>query len=262
MDIILKINRGLSYQKMKRDERIIKTILKYLIKEYYNYDMNILNLKYIYLLLFTPLPTTLILKNFLYYGNKTIPSFYKNTIPFTMPIIYNNSIELNISNLYYYEITIIEKPEHLTIGIGSLDITQTKIGKVNSVGYNLLEGELLYNRLSISSILPVCNVGDTIGMGFMYIDIYKYQPLFTLNGKLINTKIEDITIYSTLTPIIDCNDLNKINVNLHNKEYMFNLKNYLNNNITFCTQNFFLDNIDKMNNENEQFIDLILYIIK
>lgn len=251
MNTILKINKGISYQTYKnlnddygKDENMIKIIIKYLISYYYDYDydMTILNFKYIYILFFVALPTSFIEKNNLYYGNRVLPVFYKNTIPFTLPIIYNKSIELNISNLYYYEVTLLEELETLI-----LYIENPNIDTLN----NIIHDASTYQ------------VGDTVGLGIIYVDIYKYKPIYTLNGKLIKEG-EEINIYTLLTPIIKCNNIHKIKVNLNSDEFKFDIKKYLNNNITFCTQNYFLD---KINEEPEQIInyniiDLILYIIK
>lgn len=261
--------------------------IKKLIKHYREED--IVKMEYncplIAIKTFIPLPTKLLLNDNLYkdnylitydnitktyqfkgnpesiiilFGNNLLP--YKNDdnisypIPFAFPIYTDVSLDIILSNVYYYEVTIkydINKDfenNYLAIGFGYNNITlQTFLGAKNSIGFNMngLLKDGFQNNLKKSNIISSkWKPGDTIGAGIIYISSIQIKPFFTFNGKLIYKSSKLITINNTLCPMINYTHSHSINVNFSNQEFIFKLQPFilLNSNNIISTDNSFINN--------------------
>jgi len=159
----------------KLNKNIYEDYIKYLLSLFYNYDKNyeiIINNHYITYKCFYPLPTKLINnndnndniyyldegdKNIILFGDRFLPLCGSHPVPFTFPIVKNNTIELVNSNVYYYEVTVLEKGEILYIGFGSVLLPLNSIpGWIDdSFSLNLNTGNYHNNTIIINNICPV-----------------------------------------------------------------------------------------------------------
>jgi len=260
---------------------------KYLLTKFFNfkrYNNIINNNKYFNYLSFYPLPTKLVVQynnndtnkiivedniysysgtdhGFkLLFANRILPYYDKAPIPFTFPIINeNNDLELLNSNIYYYELTILEnhreswEKEHISFGYGSVTTPYTiSVGWCSDTfGLHLDDGTFYYNQVIFQKLFNSYRVGDTFGAGIIYLDKCKYHPFFTYNGTLIKI-ITDFTIKSEILPIINFNHSNKIKLNFGQEKFIFNIKNMIINNFIISHNNSFINsnyNLSKVNTE-------------
>jgi hypothetical protein len=277
----------LSNNKVNKD--IYIEHLKYLLRSYFsNIDYEIVtNNPYVAYNSFYPLPTHLITdeyvlhnkivhnvnndniysfygtpnKNRILFGNRKLPSYDKYPIPFTFPIIINKKIELVNSNVYYYELTIMENireswlNETISIGYGSVNLPiNTNPGwNNNSFGYHLDDGSFQCNHLIYKNVGPICNKDDIVGIGIIYISKNTYKPFLTFNGTLIELDfIQSISIKFDIVPIIGYDHSNKIKLNFSQEEFKFNVKNYLHNNKIISNENLFIKSEYDMKNINTE----------
>jgi len=245
----------------KLNKNIYEDYIKYLLSLFYNYNKDyeiIINNHYITYKCFYPLPTKLINnnenndniyyldegdKNIILFGDRFLPLCGSHPVPFTFPIVKNNSVELLNSNVYYYEVTILEKGEILYIGFGSVLLPLNSIpGWIDdSFSLNLNTGNYHNNTIIINNICPVCKINDVFGVGIRYIAKDIYEPFFTYNGSLILfMKEKKVFIKKSIVPLICFNSLNKIKLNLSQEEFKFDIKNYLFNNTIISNKNLFL----------------------
>lgn len=277
-------------KKDKKNKEIIITYLKYLIDTFYNfntYNKLISNNFYISLNSFHPLPTSFITEfvdlssyvikenynilsfigsenqSITLFGDRPIPLLNNNPVPFTFPIIINNNIELLNSNIYYYEVEMLEKHrtpwnnENIVIGYGTYD-SKLKISpglEYCSCGYFSCDGTF-NNQCQKIKKSTSWNVGDIAGIGLIYYN-HEYIPFLTLNGILINVNIK-INITDVLSPLIGINHSCKIKYNFGSYPFKFNIKDYLHNNVIYSNTNDFISsncnikkysNIDIVNNK-------------
>lgn len=271
----------------KVNKEIYIEYLKYLLRLFFfniNYEI-ITNNPYVAYKSFYPLPTHLITdeyitdnkivvsvendniysfygksnKNRILFGNRKLPHYSHYPIPFTFPLIINKHIELVNSNVYYYELTIMENirepwvNETISIGYGSVNLPiNTNPGwNTDSFGYHLDDGSFQYNQVVYKNIGPICNKDDVIGAGIIYISKNIYKPFFTFNGTLIEINcIKNINIKYDIVPIIGYDHSNKIKLNFSQEEFKFNIKNYLHSNRILSNENFFIKSEYNMNNIN------------
>ena len=270
-------------KKDKKNKEIIITYLKYLIDTFYNFNTynNLISDNFnISLNSFHPLPTSFITEfvdisssvikeecnilsfigienqSITLFGNRPIPLCNINPVPFTFPIINNSNIELLNSNIYYYEIEMLEKHrtpwnnENIVIGYGTYD-SKLKIlpGLENySFGYFSCDGTF-NNQCQKNKISNTWNVGDIAGIGLIYSN-NEYIPFLTLNGILINLNIK-IKIKDILSPLIGINHSCKIKYNFGSESFKFNIRDYLHNNVIYSNTNDFISsncNIKKYSN--------------
>jgi len=277
----------------KINKEIFMEYLKFLLKSYFfSFDYKIIaNNEYVAYKSFYPLPTELITdeytidnkiiqnvankniysfygtpnKNRLLFANRKLPKCDHYPIPFTFPIIINNQMELVNSNVYYYELTIMENirepwlNETISIGYGSINLPiHTNPGWNNdSFGYHLDDGSFQYNQIIYKNFAPTCNIGDTVGAGIIYISKNMYKPFFTYNGSLIEIDfINSICIKNDIVPIVGYDHSNKIKLNFSQEEFKFDIKNYLYNNKIISSENMFIKS--EYNMKNIETKDIIL----
>lgn len=275
----------LSNYKVNKD--IYIEYLKYLLKSYFfniNYEV-VTNNPYVAYKSFYPLPTELITdeyvlhnkivhnvnndniysfygtpnKNRILFGNRKLPRYDNYPIPFTFPLIINKKIELVNSNVYYYELTIMENirepwlNETISIGYGSVNLPiNTNPGWSNdSFGYHLDDGSFQYNHIVYKNVGPTCTKDDIVGIGIIYISKNTYKPFLTFNGTLLELDfIQSINIKSDIVPIIGYDHSNKIKINFSQEEFKFDVKNYLHNNKIISSENLFIKSEYDMKNIN------------
>ena len=184
------------------------------------------------------------------FANRRIPSCEQDSVPFTLPIRNNKDIELIQSNIFYYEITILNKilqkqwdSECLSIGFGtSKTLWKNQVGWTEeSWGIHSDDGCLMNYNKTIKITEP-WSLGDTVGIGLIYDKKYEYRLLFTKNGKIIEDEYV-IKTKNNLYPMIGLDLSSPIFVNWGQQDFNFNLKSYINSNkiinnkITFLTDN-------------------------
>jgi hypothetical protein len=246
---------------------------------------------------FCPLPSLLILKNnannninnkiiknnneYHLYGSSIISIIYSNIhlpyknkqmpLPFSFPIYNKTNIEIAISNVYYYEITINDTQDiinnwdedSIAIGFGTSNIgINTHVGLCyDSFGYHSDTGniQLKNNKCYTKNISRKWNVGDIIGAGIIFISATKIMPFFTFNGELVYIHDDIFDINKPYFPIISYKYSHSIDVNLSDNKFKFNIKNIISkysNNI-ISTNNQFIDGNLIRNNNIELFINHI-----
>lgn len=256
----------------KLNKNIYEDYIKYLLSLFYDYKKDyeiIINNHYITYKCFYPLPTKLIveennnnniysfegneLKNKILFADRFLPLCGSHPIPFTFPIINGNKLELLNSNVYYYEVTILEKNEVLYIGFGSILLPTNSIpGWIDdSFSLDLNNGNYHNNTITVNNICPHCKINDVFGAGIRYISKSTYEPFFTYNGSLLSfSKEEIIVIKKSIVPLICFNSSNKIKLNFSQEEFKFNIKSYLFNNKVISNKNLFLNSNLNLRNIN------------
>jgi hypothetical protein len=254
-----------------KNKKLIEYCLLYLFSIFfYETKELIYNNHYITFSSFTPLPTKFLLdcfkdiyiddefiyitsnvtdKNRIIFADRILPFASENPVPFSFPIKTNNSYELINSNVFYYEITIKEQViqswinEALVIGYGS--VYANKISnpgwRSNTFGYHLDDGTYQYNGNVIKNFGPISKIGDVFGAGIIFISDSLYQPFFTINGKLIEKKLPEITIIQKITPMIGFDYSHKIKYNFGKNEFKFNIKDYLQGRQLISLTNLFFE---------------------
>ena len=274
------LNIPYNYVIKKKEKNLIDFCIAYLINTFFYENIVISYKNYLVTFsCFTPLPTTFILndeiileennilvltgssnKNRTIFANKIIPYGHENPIPFTFPINLNKRLELLNSCVFYYEIELCEQhrvpwiDETIVIGYGSsYTSTNTNPGwKNNTFGYHLDDGTYQYNGNIIKKFGPQCKINDVFGAGIIYLSLNNYRPFFTINGKIINTKIPDININQKISPMIGFDHSHKVKFNFGKEEFKFTIKNYLhNNNILSNVNNYFKKKNQKISYNNK-----------
>lgn len=255
---------------------VYQEYIKYLIDKYFGYNYrniisnNIIS-KY---LTFYPLPTEIITEyynnnykinkhnntyhfikpsennNIVLYTNRFLPYCNKDPIPFTFPIINSdNNIELLNSNLYYYELTLLEQVhpassyDNIYLGYGTDSILPKNIigWCIDTVAFSFRESCLYANCSIINAYDFICKENDTIGLGIIYLEKNKYKFILTYNGLLL--PIDNNYIFESnaqLLPLISYEHSHKIKLNFGQEPFSFNIRNYLYNNYIVSDTNLFI----------------------
>jgi hypothetical protein len=267
------------------NKHIYKQYLEYLLKYFFfnlKYEIIIDN-PYVAYNLFYPLPTELIIDNYsienrviqnidnnniysfygtinknrILFGNRKLPKCDKYPIPFTFPVVINNQIELLNSNVYYFELTILENirdpwlEESISIGYGSLNLPiNTNPGWNNeSFGYHLDDGSFQCDQIFYKNVGPKYNQNDVFGAGIIFLSKNYYRPFFTFNGTLINLEFfNNLYIEYDIVPIVGYDHSNRIKLNFGQEEFKFDIKNYLHNNKVISNENNFIKSEYNMTN--------------
>ena len=153
------------------------------------------------------------------YGNRYLPIFGKDPIPFTLPIINRNSIKL---------VTINKLNKLLGTDNENFGFCSDGFFKDKSV------------NLKYSTISEPWSTGDIIGIGIIYYDYNKIKPFITYNKILIEIPLS-YNYNSKLIPVITCNSSFSIKVNIFNKKLLFDIERYLHNNNVFSSVNQFIN---------------------
>ena len=265
---ILKI----SLKNILKDEKLIEEYIKYIINIFYKYE-NIECTNYIIaLLFFHPLPNRFVTDNYIndnliieesdnilvfkgkegenriLFGNRNLSDCSVNPIPFTFPVKINDKYELLNSNIFYFEIEILENhrnqwsDETIGIGYGNINLyCNTNPGwKNESFGYHLDDGSLHINGKCIKNFGPIFKQGDIFGAGIIFLNDNLCKPFFTVNGYMISDTIELIKFNYTMTPIIGFDSSFKIKYNFGKSEFNFDIKSIMTNNSIISNNNIFI----------------------
>ena len=185
-------------------------------------------------------------------NNEKIP------IPFSFPICNDDNVEVVLSNVYYYEITIGNKvknysweSECVSIGFGSKNTKfETHVGWCDdSIGFHSDDGTIRMNcgNNTSTSYSESWKEGDVAGAGLIFIGDKEVKPFFTFNGKLIKLFDKSIVLKDSYFPIIGYDHSNSIKLNFSTDKFKFNIKRLINEHskIIISTQNSFIDNYDQ-----------------
>jgi hypothetical protein len=190
---------------------------------------------------------------------KKLKSNIKFPIPFTFPVHSNENIEILQSNIYYYEVTILDKINQsnthfespcVSIGFG-LNTTpfNSHVGwYCDSIGYHSDDGTMRQNNTNNTAKIiskPWAN-NDVAGAGMIWITESMVKFFFTLNGKLIWISNEPYEIKSYYFPIIGYDHPNSISVNFSSSKFKYNIKNMIieYSKEIISTDNSFIDSYD------------------
>lgn len=178
--------------------------------------------------------------NRLVYADKSLPYFdkVKTPIPFSFPVYGDNNVEILLSNVYYYEVTIEKKinnknweAECVSIGFGHSNTKfNTHVGwQDDSIGFHSDDGTIRFNCMNKSiSITRNWGQGDIAGSGLIYVNKNEVQPFFTFNGNLIYISEKPIKINQPYLPIIGYDHSHSIKLNFSNSKFKFNIKKFIN----------------------------------
>ena len=270
------------------NKKLFEEYIKYLLDTFFNFNNKhniIIKNYYLTYKCFYPLPTKLVTNGYLLnnkvtaddnvycfdgtpklnrvlFGNRLLPSHDKDPIPFTFPIINkDNEIELLNSNVYYYELEILESTreswdnETISIGFSTINmaINSNPGWYPESFGFHLDDGTFQYNQVMLKNIAPVCSKGDIVGIGIIYLEKNIYEPFVTFNGSLVKLNhLITINIKNNLVPIVGYDHSHKIKLNFGNEKFIFDISNYLHNNTVISCENKFIKmeyKIDKISTE-------------
>ena len=255
----------------------------YLLYNNIKYDLNS-NYILSYLNTFIPLPSKLIINDLyidddkieftednkymflgtngtrLLFADKILP--FNNTIkfpiPFSFPIINNNKLEIYQSNIYYFELSILNEKNNnmdnndnnISIGFGNNDISfKSHVGwNANSIGFHS-NGCIYINsyKKSFSNISDIWKPGDTIGAGILYIKDNIVNFFFTFNGKFVYIFNSSSKLQNPYFPIIGYNHNHTIELNFSQKQFKYDIISLINKyNYIISINNTFLydDNIN------------------
>jgi hypothetical protein len=182
------------------------------------------------------------------FSDKPLPFYNLNPIPFTFPVKIRNNIELLNSNVFYYEVELLERhrdswdSENIVIGYGTISSSLKKYpGSENSsIGFYSTDGTFR-NAFDNLKKTRSWSVGDVAGIGIIYLN-NSYKAFISLNGIL--TEIEKTyQMRNPISPIIGLKHSCKIKCNFGEEEFKFDIKSYLHNNIIYSNTNDFLKNI-------------------
>jgi len=269
------MNTILHLSKHKMNKKLFEEYIKYLLDTFFNFNNKyniIINNYYLTYKCFYPLPTKLVndgyilnnkitadgniysfdgtpTLNRILFANRLLPLYGKDPIPFTFPIINkNDEIVLLNSNVYYYELELLESTregwvnESISIGYSTINmpINSNPGWYPESFGYHLDDGTFQYNQILFKKIAPICSKGDTVGIGIIYLQKNTYEPFITFNGSLIKLDLITINIKNNLVPIIGYDHSHKIKLNFGNEKFKFDISSYLHNNIVLSDENNFI----------------------
>jgi hypothetical protein len=257
-------------QKTKDDKNFTKEYLKNLFNYYNDYLTLPINCNNPLALIkcFVPLPSRLII-NELYNGqllitkdvnkytyggthiggiitfaDKILPynnSFTKNPIPFAFPIYNKDHVDIILSNVYYYEVSLCNSSASenlltfndepcISIGFGNKTTPlNTHAGWCSdSVGFHSDDGTVRYNNCYSSAqiISKTWHSGDIAGAGLIYTTNNTFIPFFTLNGKLKHVFDTAIPMNLPYFPIIGFDYPDQIRLNFSTEQFAFDIKKF------------------------------------
>jgi hypothetical protein len=209
---------------------------------------------------FIPLPTKLLIDNIIITYNQNNDEYYYNGssndniilvsdillpynslyIKFPLPFIFpiykdNNNIDITLSNIYYYEITIKNTKinnnisnnyEFIAIGYGNKNVSYNDYLGYNdhSIGF-YSDGNIKYNCKN-TNLNIIWNPGDIIGSGIIYINKYIIKIFFTFNKKLIYIS-NNIKLIESYFPMINYNYSYALDINFSKKKFEFNIQDLI-----------------------------------
>jgi len=182
------------------------------------------------------------------FANRRIPMFGMDPIPFSFPITENNITNVIHSNTYYFEVTIgkkFRKPwlnECLAIGYGCPSVDyNSQLGWCSKTwGFHSDDGIYIHNNKGITFTEPWKDE-ETYGVGLKYLSRSNYGLFLTKNGSIVNNEIL-IQTTEYLIPMISLDISSDIEVNFGQNNFLFNLREYTNDNKILSCKNIFFNN--------------------
>ena len=187
---------------------------------------------------------------------------YTESVPFIFPILRNNKYYLQLSNIYYFEISIAETPfrqswDNECIGIGFTEKNNQKIegyqvGWIKgSYGFHSDDGNIYKGWGQGSSFSDPWTKGDIIGCGIIFSKIRKRADIFyTKNGVFLGKAFENIKMPNPLIPSISLDSSSEVNINFGQDEYKFPIENIIKDYVQISNKipiNPFIDLNNKVN---------------
>jgi hypothetical protein len=256
----------LTFEKIIQETRANKNFPQKYLQDLYNYNMEfnlpvkssgpLTSIKCFY-----PLPTRLLLTeaytgndkilknkneyqfhgasgNRIVFSDKKLPFVndkLKYPIPFSFPIPSGSDIDIITSNVYYYEVTLVNKQnmtpwtgECVSIGFGHKNTHfHNHVGwSSESVGFHSDDGTIRYNESGqISKVhSDVWKPNDVAGAGIIYVGKNEVKPFFTLNGKLIFMMGKTIHMKYPYFPMVGYDHSHSIEVNFSSKPFVYDIK--------------------------------------
>ena len=205
--------------------------------------------------------------NRIIFADKKLPFIsdkLKYPIPFSFPVPNQNEIEILTSNVYYYEVKILDKQnlsawlgECVSIGFGNKNThLNTHVGWTNdSIGFHSDDGTIRYNESSqvFKTYSDIWVPGDIAGAGIIYVGKNEIIPFFTFNGKLVYIGNKSVKIDFPYFPIIGYDHSQSIEINFSSKPFKYDIKTliYKNSDNIISSENTFIIDYDIGNILNE-----------
>lgn len=285
----------LAFEKIVQETRANKNFPQKYLQDLYNYNMEftcpvkssgpLTSIKCFY-----PLPTRLLLTesytgnnkivknkneyqfhgtsgNRIIFSDKKLPFVcdkLKYPIPFSFPVPSDSDIDIITSNVYYYEVTILNKQnmtpwigECVSIGFGHKNTSfYSHVGwSSESVGFHSDDGTIRYNETGqVSKVHSgVWQPNDVAGAGIIYVGKNAIKPFFTINGKLIYMMGKTIEMKFPYFPMIGYDHSHSIEINFSTKPFVYDIKKLIlkNSDNVISTDNSFICDYDVGNILNE-----------
>jgi hypothetical protein len=256
----------LTFEKIIQETRANKNFPQKYLQDLYNYNMEfnlpvkssgpLTSIKCFY-----PLPTRLLLTeaytgndkivknkneyqfhgksgNRIIFSDKKLPFVndkLKYPIPFSFPIPTDLEIDIVTSNVYYYEVTLINKQnmtpwigECVSIGFGHKNTHfHNHVGwSSESVGFHSDDGTIRFNESGqVSKVHSnFWKPNDVAGAGIIYVSKNEIKPFFTLNGKLIYMMGKTIQMKYPYFPMVGYDHSHSIEINFSSKPFVYDIK--------------------------------------
>lgn len=172
------------------------------------------------------------------YSNYILPHVSNSSIPFTFGIKKNNKFKLLESTIYYFEIHmdtfVFRSPsfeEIFKVGIMDSLCDCYNFEKDIFCGINFFYNSVIYNHDNLlEEIIEMSfSKGDIIGLGIQYLDKNNYSFFITVNGQLTESKYNFKT-NRKLKIVLQMKMFTGINVNFGDKDFVFDIEKYINEN--------------------------------
>ncbi len=181
----------------------------------------------------------------------------KYPIPFSFPVPSDTEVEVISSNVYYYEVTLLDiqnqEPwdgECVSIGFGNKNTTfESHVGWYdNSVGFHSDDGTIRFNEAEFPSkaYTNVWGPGDVAGAGIIYVGKNEFKPFFTFNGKLVYMAGKTIQMKFPYFPMIGYDHSHSIELNFSSKPFKYDIKKLIlkNSENVISSENTFIIDYD------------------
>ncbi len=278
----------LTFEKIIKETRINKNFPQKYLQELYNYNMEfnlpvksqvpLTSIKCFY-----PLPTRLLLTeaytetnkiiknkneyefhgasgNRIIFSDKKLPFVnekLKYPVPFSFPVPSDTDVEILTSNVYYYEVKLLEKQnmtpwigECVSIGFGHKNTNfHTHVGWTSdSIGFHSDDGTIRFNESTkVSKVYSdVWKPGDVGGAGIIYVGKNEIKPFFTFNGKLVYMSGKTINMKFPYFPMIGYDHSHSIEMNFSSKPFVYDIKKLIlkNSDNVISSENTFITDYD------------------
>ncbi len=181
----------------------------------------------------------------------------KYPIPFSFPVPSETEVEIISSNVYYYEVTLLDiqnqeswDGECVSIGFGNKNTTfLSHVGWYDgSVGFHSDDGTIRFNEAdnSVKAYTNVWGPGDVAGAGIIYVGKNEFKPFFTFNGKLVYMAGKTIQMKFPYFPMVGYDHSRSIELNFSSKPFKYDIKKLIlkNSENVISSENTFIIDYD------------------